>query len=51
MQRAKQNLPALLVVGLGMVLIAGLATMVWWMVARRRAAPAAPELPGDGDAA
>lgn len=43
-------IPALLVVGLGMVLIAGLAGVVLWLVTRRRAVIAAasvsPELAG-----
>jgi hypothetical protein len=34
--------PALIVVGLGMLLIAGLSGIVLWVVTRRRAAVAAP---------
>jgi hypothetical protein len=40
--RVQNAMPALMVVGLGMVLIAGLAGVVLWLVTRRRTVIASP---------
>lgn len=42
-----RNLVAFLVVGLGMLLIAGLGGFVLWTVSRRRAAAQAPQIEPD----